>query len=177
MIVLRDLSWPQDRAALLALDASFTTDRVYRLERTSRSFTLAEVAVSPPLYKCYSLAGEVESLASLDWVQVASDGQSVVGVVGMQLQSWSRRANLCHLYVDRAARHRGIGQAMVEAAVEEARKRGGHRLWVETQTINYGAICFYERLGFEWCGLDTSLYDPAATQVGELAVFFSRAVA
>jgi len=178
MIVLRDLSWPEDRMPLLTLDASFTSDRVYRLQRTSHCFTLAEVKVSRPVYKCYPLASELDSLASLDWVQVATTAaEEVVGIVGMGLQSWNRRATLHHLYLGRAARRKGIGRAMVEAAVDEARKRGARSLWAETQTINYGAIRFYERMGFEWCGLDTSLYDPADVQEGEVAVFFSRAVA
>src|SRR5581483_4187341 len=99
MILLRDLSWPQDRAPLLALDTSFTSDRVYCLWRAERSFTLAEVVASPPINKCYPLAEAVESLASLDWVQVASDGEEVVGVAAMGLQSWNRRAHLHHLYV------------------------------------------------------------------------------
>lgn len=177
MIVLRDLSWPEDRAPLLALDTSFTSDRLYRLQRTNRSFTLEEVVVSQLVYKRYPLASEVESLASLDWVQVASDGGEVVGVIGMEVQLWNRRANLHHLYVERAARQRGIGRILVEAALGEAHKRGARSLWAETQTINYRAIRFYERMGFEWCGLDTSLYDPAEVQEGEVALFFSRVIA
>ena len=65
---------------------------------------------------------------------------------------------------------------MVEAALGEARRRDARSLWVETQTINYGAIQFYERKGFEWCGLDTSLYDPAEVIEKEVALFFSRGV-
>jgi ribosomal protein S18 acetylase RimI-like enzyme len=177
MILLRDLSWPEDRAPLLALDTCFTSDRFYRLQRAGHSFTLEEVVASQPVHKCYPLATDVESLASLDWVQIASDAGEVVGVVGMGLQPWNRRATLHHLYLEREARHRGIGRAMVEAAMGEARRRGARHLWAETQTINYGAICFYERMGFEWCGLDTSLYDPAEVQEGEEALFFSRALA
>ena len=175
--MLRDLSWPQDRAPLLTLDASFTSDRVYRLQRAGRSFTPEEVVASRPVSKCYPLASEVESLASLDWVQVASDAGKVVVGVGMGLQLWNRRATLHHLYLGREARHRGIGRTMVEAAIGEGRRRGARHLWAETQTINYGAVCFYERMGFEWCGLDTSLYDPGEVQEEEVAQFFARALA
>jgi ribosomal protein S18 acetylase RimI-like enzyme len=160
MILLRDLAWPADRAPLLSLDISFTSDRVYRLQRTGHSFTLEEVVASQPVYKCYSLADEVESLASLEWVQVANDAGAVVGVVAMGVQAWNQRATLQHLYLEQGARHRGIGRAMVEAAMAEARRRGARHLWAETQTINYGAVCFYERMGFEWCGLDTSPTPP-----------------
>ena len=36
VIAVRPLRWTDDRAALLALDTSFTTDRLFRLERTDR---------------------------------------------------------------------------------------------------------------------------------------------
>jgi ribosomal protein S18 acetylase RimI-like enzyme len=71
---------------------------------------------------------------------------------------------------------RGIGRALVEAALEGARQLGARGVWVETQTTNYGAIIFYERTGFSWCGLDTSLYDPAHVSGDEIAIFFWRAV-
>ena len=35
---------PADREALLALDRSFTTERVYRVTRTADSFALEEIA-------------------------------------------------------------------------------------------------------------------------------------
>lgn len=63
LITLRSLRWPDDRAALLALDASFTTDRVFRLERTNNCVTLEEVGVEPPLLKAYPLASRLG-----DWV-------------------------------------------------------------------------------------------------------------
>ena len=76
----------------------------------------------------------------------------------------------------RVARRNGIGRAMVEAAAA-ALRGGARRLWVETQAINDGAVCFYERMGFEWCGLDTSLYEPAEVEEGEVALYYSRALA
>jgi ribosomal protein S18 acetylase RimI-like enzyme len=177
MIALRDLSLPDDEAALLALDASFATDRIYRLAQAGHSFQLTEADVTPLLCKQYSIADQLESLAASDWAQVAVEGTELLGVVAMELQSWNRRAILRHLYVSRSARRRGVGCALVEAAVTEGRKRAARSLWVETQNTNYGAVRFYESMGFECCGLDTSLYDLAETQEGEVALFFSRAIA
>jgi hypothetical protein len=37
MITFRPLVWPADRAAVIDLDTSFTSDRVYRLASTDRS--------------------------------------------------------------------------------------------------------------------------------------------
>src|SRR5712691_8012133 len=60
LIALRLLRWPNDRAALLALDTSFTTDRLFRLEPTDRGFRLHEVATELPIHKSYSLDDGVD---------------------------------------------------------------------------------------------------------------------
>ena len=176
MVELRALRWPEDRAALLALDTSFTTDRAFRLERRAHSFALEEVSIAPALRKSYPLENEIDELTTFDWVQVASDGGAVVGLVAMKIENWNGRANLHHLYVAPSARRQGVGQAMIEAALREANRCHMRSLWAETQTTNYAAVRFYERTGFTLCGLDTSLYDPRKVVDGEIALFFSRSV-
>jgi len=94
----------------------------------------------------------------------------------MMIEAWNRRAKLRHLYVTAEARRIGVGHALLTAAIGAARDRNARCVWVETLTVNYGAVQFYRSAGFEWCGLDTSLYDPSATGVGEVALLFSRAV-
>lgn len=176
MIGFRPLRWPDDRASLATLDTSFTTDRVYRLQRTDRSFNLEDVVVSPPVSKSYRLADDLDTLPTLDWAQIAEDSGVVVGLAAMRIGEWNRRANLEHLYLAPSSRGLGAGRAMVESALSEARRRKARCLWVETQTINYGAVRFYERVGFEWCGLDTRLYDERDVGGGEIALFFSRVI-
>jgi ribosomal protein S18 acetylase RimI-like enzyme len=176
VITLRPFRWPEDRDSVLGLDTSFTTERIYRIEQSERSFALKELEVFPPLRKSYSLAEQIGALSTLPWVQVAIANRALAGLVAMSNEEWNRRASLQHLYVTAQARKQGVGRAMLEAALEEARRRKARCLWVETQTINYPAIRFYERNGFTLCGLDTALYDPCEVEVNELAVFFSRAV-
>lgn len=174
LIALRPLRWPDDRESLLSLDTSFTSDRVFRLERTDQMVTLDEVAADPPIHKSYSLAIDVDLLSRHDWVQIAEHDQKVVGMAAMTIEAWNRRAVLHHLYVTRAARRIGIGQALVASAFEAARDRKARCLWVETQTVNYAAVKFYRRAGFSWCGFDASLYDSNDVDVAEMALFFSR---
>jgi ribosomal protein S18 acetylase RimI-like enzyme len=161
---------------LLALDTSFTTDRIFRLERTDNGVTLDEVAVEPLIYKSYSLAGTADVIAGHEWVQIAEHSQEIAGVASMTIDAWNRRAVLQHLYVTREARRVGIGNALVTAAIDTARARNARCLWVETQTVNYAAVRFYRNMSFGWCGFDTSLYDPSDVGVDELALFFSRDV-
>ena len=174
MVSLRPLLWPNDRPSLLALNTSFTTDRCFRLERTEGCFELKEVMVQPPIEKSYSLATDIDAMPGYDWVQIADGGDGVVGVVAMMIQGWNRRALAHHLYVAPKARGMGVGHALLMATIGVARARQARCVWVETQTINYGAVQFYRSAGFGWCGFDTSLYDPSTVGVDEVALFFSR---
>lgn len=174
MIALRHLQWPADRDSLLALDTSFTTDLIYRIKQTKRSFALEEIAICPPVKKDYPLAGEFDALLACDWVKVASDTERIIGLAAMSVEQWNRRGVLHHLYVATAARRRGAGRVLVEEALREAGRQGARCLWVETQNTNYRAIQFYERLGFVWCGLDTTLYIPGGAGAEEIGLFFMR---
>jgi ribosomal protein S18 acetylase RimI-like enzyme len=52
------------------------------------------------------------------------------------------------LFVEDAARRHGLGEAMVNAAVERARERGCRRVELDTNETNAPAVALYERLGF-----------------------------
>lgn len=176
MLSVRGLNLPGDREALLALDTSFTTERVFRVSVTSDSFVMQEGTVSPPLRKVYDLSAEVDRLPVLDHVLVALLDARVAGVATLSNDSVDRRAIVRHLYVDRGYRGRGIGHALMDAMVNLARHDRARCLWLETQDVNYPAIRFYKRLGFEWCGLDLSLDERHGSPTDETAVFFMRAL-
>jgi len=48
-----------------------------------------------------------------------------------------------------AARRFGVGEALMRALHEEARKRGVRRVWLEVIVENDGAYTLYEKLGYE----------------------------
>lgn len=52
------------------------------------------------------------------------------------------------LYVATAARRRGLGRALVAAAVERARERGARRIELDTSEANVRAVALYESFGF-----------------------------
>ena len=56
---------------------------------------------------------------------------------------------LSKLFVDAAARRRGIGRALLERAVAEARARGSRRMWLETRAIFREAVQLYESSGWQ----------------------------
>lgn len=102
MLTLRGLRWPDDRDALLALDTSFTTERVYRVIATDTSFVLIESTVTPALRKVYALTEDVEYLPSLDHVVIAEWDARGVGLAALSHDVLDHRAIIRHLYVDRA---------------------------------------------------------------------------
>jgi GNAT superfamily N-acetyltransferase len=174
MLTLRSLRWPDDRESLLALDPSFTTDRIYRVVATTVSFVLQDSAITPPLQKVYDLTAEVESFPKLDQVIIAEIDAHLAGVAALTYEAWNRRAILRHLYVGPMYRGQGIGRTLIDAIVQAAQHFQARCLWLETQNVNYGAIQFYQQVGFQCCGLDMALYDLEGATTEETAVFFVR---
>jgi len=177
MINLRPMQWPGDREGLRSLDTSFTTDRIYRVDATERSFRLEEIAITPALQKDYRFADHVDSLPALDYVVVAEAATALAGVAALSFEAWNGRAVLMHCYIAPAYRGQGIGRALIEHVVQAARERDARCVWLETQNTNYGAIQFYQRVGFAYCGLDLALYDSRGPAAGETALFFVRYLA
>jgi ribosomal protein S18 acetylase RimI-like enzyme len=176
VLALRSLRWPDDRAAILGLDPSFTTERVYQVVASEWSFVLAETAVSPPLHKVYDLTTEVDGFPDLDYVLIAERDDKPAGVAALSYEEENRRAMLRHLYIDKKYRGQGIGRALIDAMVKRAQQYQARCLWLETQDVNYDAIQFYRRVGFQYCGLDLSLDDRTGPGIQEAAVFFMRAL-
>jgi ribosomal protein S18 acetylase RimI-like enzyme len=59
---------------------------------------------------------------------------------------------LRQLYLDEEAKGTGLAQALMEAALAEARARGVKELYLTVWVDNHRARRFYERYGFEEVG-------------------------
>jgi len=173
---LRELDWPKDRDSILALDTSYLADRRLSLDMTARCASLVEELLPMPVRRTYGFINIVDKLPEYPWVRVASDRVEVVGLAALSFEAWNRRARLEHLYVGKRSRGSGVGRMLIEAALQAAASLGARGVFVETQTTNYGAVRFYEQIGFRWCGLDSSLYDLEAVSDGEVGIFFWRDV-
>lgn len=60
------------------------------------------------------------------------------------------------------ARRRGVGKALMVAAIGVARGAGATQMFLEVDVDNTGAVRLYERLGFERAGLRKAYYDRGA---------------
>ncbi len=47
----------------------------------------------------------------------------------------------------------GVGSALLQSCVDDARSRGCHRVWLITTNDNLRAIGFYQRFGMDLCAL------------------------
>lgn len=179
MLTLRPAEWPKDEEALAVLDTSFMTERIYRVVQEEWAFRLVEETVTPPLRKQYPFApSDPAERRDWDFAVIVEENSLLAGFAAAQHAEWNRRVILWHLYVQPAFRGQGVGRRLLEAADDFARSVQARCLWLETQNVNYPAIQFYQRCGFQLCGLDASLYNPAGadTDEQETALFFSRPI-
>ena len=174
MVTIRPVRLPDDCQPILALDRSFTTDRVYRVVRTTHSFVLEEVVAEPPIRKNFPIEDDLGEGRAWEEGLVADQAGIIVGFAAMTHQRWNRRTELWHLYVAPQRRHHGVGRTLVNAVLTAAQGAGTRCVWLETSTLAYPAIQFYRRMGFELCGLDSSLYDPSGMPAEEIALYVAR---
>lgn len=90
--------------------------------------------------------GTVYLLASAD------DDSPPAGVCQLRLRHslWTAAPDcwLEDLYVEPAARRRGVGDELVRAAIDVARERGARRVELDVSEGNPAALALYERHGF-----------------------------
>ncbi len=61
--------------------------------------------------------------------------------------SWAGTSELKQMWIDEAYRGRGYGQALLDAFVAEAARRGARRIWVAS--YDFQAPGMYEKAGFK----------------------------
>ncbi|MGY0072003.1 GNAT family N-acetyltransferase (plasmid) [Streptomyces sp. QTS137] len=167
----------EDTEAIKALDDSFTTDTVLQVTATEEGFALREIPVEPPLAKVFpedESDGDDEDKNDADSrIFVAHDvAGDLAGFVAVSYSGWNRRLTIEDIAVAPQHRGRGVGRALMGLAGEFARERGAGHLWLEVTNINAPAIHAYRRMGFAFCGLDTTLYDNTPSR-GEQALYMS----
>jgi len=180
-VVVRPVRLPEDAHGVLAIDTSFTTDTVFRVVAEHEGFRLVRTPVAPAAVKRFTIDSlSPDELAAgrplaREWDRafVATQGTAVAGFIATSLRHWNRHCVIHHFYVDTPWRRSGVGRRLLAEAIAVARQAGMARLWLETSSLNVPGVDAYRRLGFELCGLDTSLYAELPTS-NETALFLSR---
>ncbi|HXM56028.1 MAG TPA: nitroreductase/quinone reductase family protein [Candidatus Dormibacteraeota bacterium] len=91
---------------------------------------------------------------------VAEAGERLVGSAGV-LADVDGPPELIAVWVAPDHRGRGVGEALMAAAIDWARRRGAPRLGLHVGSRTPHAIALYERLGFRRTGESMAMRDPA----------------
>jgi ribosomal protein S18 acetylase RimI-like enzyme len=173
-ITIRAFNRLEDQASLQALDTSYVTDHVLSVAFDDGTIALKVHPLGSPLHKRFEVDDVLEADSRFDCILVAEDAGTVVALAALRLEGWNRRAVVEHLYVAPAYRGKRLARRLLDRLADEAARRNARCLWLEVQNTNPSAIHFYQSVGFTWCGVDTSLYDPATVSPDEVALFFTR---
>jgi RimJ/RimL family protein N-acetyltransferase len=123
------------------------------------------IATEPPVDIAEHAARFASSVGGT--VVAVADGQ----IVGMIHVTASRHGfGEFGMLVDRAWRGRGVGSALVQAAVDRARRQGLHKLCLEVFTHNTAAIALYRKCGFAEEGRRVKQYRRASGELWDTIV-------
>ena len=158
----RDLNLPNEPFAMPGRFIPALQDGVwsYRTERYPKprsmvfpeeNYDFEEVAGKGPVFGAYE------------------DGKCVG--VAIYEDYWLKYMYLSDLKVSLDARGKGIGKALIQAGLEEAKTRGYKGLYTIAQDNNLNACLFYLRAGFEIGGFDNRVYG-GTSQAGKADILF-----
>lgn len=88
---------------------------------------------------------------------VAESEGEVLGVCGL-MESFGE-ADICNVSVNKKYRNEGIATKMMDALMDEGKKRGIVAFTLEVRAGNEAAIHLYEKLGFVSAGYRPGFYD------------------
>ena len=171
-----------DVPAIAAIDSTFPTRRVLLLDRRGLApsltfdFSLKEREADTTHANAEPAAYWHQHLRDEDTVLVATRDGVVAGAVVLQEWDFNRTLWVADIRVQPLARRHGIGRALMDAAVEQARMRGLVSLRLETQSDNIDAVQFYLKYGFRFSGFDDRLYlnqHPDPERENRIALFFT----
>ncbi len=89
-------------------------------------------------------------------VFVAEEGGTVLGHASYgtyRSRSGYNKTVEHSIYLRKEAQGRGIGKALMQALIDDARARGFHLMVAVIDAKNAGSIAFHERFGFEMAGI------------------------
>ncbi len=160
-----------DRSAVIR--GEFTSDTVFEVVVSEDGFGIRPTRLDATIHKVFPDDEPEDDETSENGRRfVALDGDDVCGYVDTEYEPWNRRPVIADIEVAGAYQGRGIGRALMDHAIDRARERGAGHVWLEVTNVNAPAIRAYQRMGFTFCGLDTSLYSGTESE-GETALYMS----
>ena len=167
-----------DIPALIGIDLSSASTHVWQVER------VLDEGITGSHFREVRLPREAKLEYPRTASQVFEDGQNPgqmilvasmagrpVGYVRLSTIIAPRTAWVQDLAVNEAFRRKGIGAALLLAALDWALEQSCRRMVVEAQSKNYPAIKLVRKLGFEFAGFQNQYYSNQ-----DIALFFARSL-
>ncbi len=173
-MIIREMQREIDGERLADFDASFSTEYIYRAAVDKMSVEIVEEKLDVPFQKIYPFDLIRKDIDEADYAVVAEIDEIIAGFATVKYEEWNNRACLTGIFVAADSKGKGVGRALVAAAINFATTKSARCLWAETQNVNRPAIQFYRKIGFEFCGFDGALYNPADVSSGETAFYFRK---
>jgi GNAT superfamily N-acetyltransferase len=118
-----------------------------------------------PLRPLFALAedsaAELDGYIGAGRVLVATDGEAVVGHLQLTETGSADELEVKNMAVLERRQRRGVGRALMAAALELARARGCSSLLVATAAADIGNLRFYQRLGFRMRSIERDAFTAA----------------
>jgi len=138
------MSWRLRRAELADLDAIEALENAtFPTDAWSRALLNAELAGPHGHY-----------LAAVD------DAGTLIGYAGLLAPRGSGQGDVQTIAVAASARRQGIGAALLDALLAEARAREAREVFLEVRADNPGAEALYETRGFARIAIRPAYYQP-----------------
>jgi len=154
----------KDFDALLALDASFVTERVWQMQQRSTlqqreiSFQLVNLPRPLRVDGLYDALMRRICLNRCHFGWVAEEDGAVQGGLTLEVLPWLNAAWITWLVVAPAWRRRGLGTALLDAAIDQAKALGLQSVQMHLSTKNYPAMRFCNARGLRYCGYAEGMY-------------------
>ena len=170
------LQWDEDRGLIVVREDSGTRFKIVDFHDDHapefRALNLAWIIESFPVEKEDERQLEDPRASILDAggeILIAVDQGRVVGTCALLLRS-ATEFELAKVTVSSEHRRRGIGEALLQSAIQKARNRGMHRIVLVSNSTLSSARRLFSRFGFVETPLVDELYEHAdVAMVLELA--------
>ncbi|MGN6271627.1 MAG: ribosomal protein S18-alanine N-acetyltransferase [Protaetiibacter sp.] len=94
------------------------------------------------------------------YLVAVDDADAVLGYAGLLAPRGSGQADVQTIAVAESARRQGIGAALLDALLAEARARGAREVFLEVRADNPAAEALYASRGFERIAVRPAYYQP-----------------
>lgn len=148
----------------------YKTNGYYDIQRGEAGFQIAYKRFDKPTEMSF------DDFFFNDWLEDpvgfgAFENGELLGYVEGTLEKWNNRYRISNICVFNATRrHSGIGTALMNTILYEAKESGARMVVLETQTCNENAIAFYRKNGFEIIGFDLYAYTNSDIERHEIRI-------